>query len=102
MGTLTFDIFSLRDHIVEFNIVICLALYGVYLVTLRVLQLQYKLRFHTRPPQLKMFRIYNSKQIEYIPYSYERSFYKTTNRVTLTFNAMLIGSLVIYLAAAIL
>lgn len=85
-----------RDFI-YLSILTFVLLFVVYLVTMKIHVYRYTSKHSRQPIHYKMFRLYNKTLISNAPSKKEKEFYRATNKITWTFNALTIAAFLIYL-----
>jgi hypothetical protein len=96
------SIFSLFESInhdfISLSFICFLALYGCYMLIMKLLILFFKQKHRRKPLYCHMFTLYTKDHISNAP-GRERSYYVVSNKVTLAFNSMLISCVMLFVVA---
>lgn len=93
------QITTLKNDFVLVSFVSSLSIYGLYILITRYLLFAYRSKDSSRPYHYRMFRLYNEKIISNTASRSEKQFYVAANKVTRTFNVMLIASALVFVLA---
>ncbi len=88
---------KISHDFISLSFITFIALYISYIVVIKVHLYLYSSKYKTKPVHYKTFRLYNKSLISNSPSKKEKKFYIVTNRITYTFNLILVSAFVIYI-----
>jgi hypothetical protein len=93
------QITTLKNDFVIVSFLSSLSVYALYMLITRYLLFVYRSKDSTKPYHYRMFRLYNEKIISNTSSRTEKQFYIAANKVTRTFNFMLIATALMFVMA---